>query len=105
MSLHGVAKGNWDTQEHENQHEINSQQKNQSSWKRKFACSTQFFSSLLEEECFNMVTANPRLNSKVLPKTRLLEIAHQVVDWENEGTVEINSETYRASGNALVLDS
>jgi hypothetical protein len=27
VSLHGVAKANWDTQEHENQHEINSQQK------------------------------------------------------------------------------
>jgi len=47
VSLHGAAKANWDTQEHENQHEINSQHKNRSSTKKKFARSTQFFSSLL----------------------------------------------------------
>jgi hypothetical protein len=47
VSLHGAARINGDTQEHENQHEINSQQKNRSSRKRKFARSTQFFSSLL----------------------------------------------------------
>ena len=59
----------------------------------------------LQEECFNTVTANPELDSETLPTERLLEIAGQVVDWENEGTIEINSETYRASGDALVLDS
>jgi hypothetical protein len=63
------------------------------------------FSSLkeaLQEECFNIVTANPELNSEVLSKTELLEIAKQVVDWENEGAIVINSEVYRASGNKLI---
>ena len=65
------------------------------------------FSSLedaLEEECFNTVTANPQLRSTILPKERLLEIAGQVVDWENEGTIEINSVTYRVSGDALIVE-
>jgi len=63
------------------------------------------FSSLeetLEEDCFNTVTANPKLDSEILPKKTLLEIAGQVVDWENEGTIVINSEKYRVSGDKLI---
>jgi hypothetical protein len=66
------------------------------------------FSSLkraLAGECFGIVTANPQLNSDVLPTKWLLEIAGQVVDWENEGTIEINSETYKVVGDALIQDS
>jgi hypothetical protein len=64
------------------------------------------FSSLeeaLQEECFNIVTANPELESRVLPKKKLLGIARQIVDWENEGTITINSKLYRVSGDKLVL--
>jgi hypothetical protein len=64
------------------------------------------FSSLkeaLQEEYFNTVTANPELHSEVLPKKKLLEIAGQIVDWENEGTITINSESYKVSGNKLAL--
>jgi hypothetical protein len=50
------------------------------------------------------VTANPQLRSTILAKERLLEIAGQVVDWENEGTIEINSVTYRVSGDALIVE-
>jgi hypothetical protein len=59
----------------------------------------------LEQECFNIVTANPQLDSKVLPKKRLLEIARQIVDWANQGIIRINSETYRSLGDTLILDS
>ena len=63
------------------------------------------FSSLeeaLKKGCFNTVTANPELSSHVLPKETLLKIARQVVDWENEGTIAINSEIYRVSDSKLI---
>jgi hypothetical protein len=59
----------------------------------------------LSDDCFSIVTSSPELHSEVLPKKRLLEIAGQVVDWENGGSVEINSKTYRTSGDKLVLES
>ena len=64
------------------------------------------FSSLeeaLQEEYFNIVTANPELHSEILPKKKLLEIAGRIVDWENEGTITTNSELCKVSGNKLAL--
>jgi hypothetical protein len=59
----------------------------------------------LQDEHLNTVTANPELNSEVLPNDELLEIAARIVDWENEGTIRINSELYQVSDNKLILSA
>jgi hypothetical protein len=40
-----------------------------------------------------------------LPKETLLAIARQVVDWDNPGTILINSEFYQVSGDELIPNS
>lgn len=63
------------------------------------------FSSLeeaLREECFRNVTANPELDSEILPLTKLLAIAREIVDWENDGKIRINEEMYKVLGDELV---
>jgi hypothetical protein len=65
-----------------------------------------FFSlrEALKEGFFDRGAANPELWSDCLPKRTLLALARSIVDWENEGTIRVNEQTYRVSGNRLVPD-
>jgi len=56
----------------------------------------------LDFEAFSCVTANPELSSDVLPLDKLMEIAKNAVDWENEGDVRIMGERYLVKGEDLV---
>ena len=40
----------------------------------------------------------------VLPLEKLMEIAHNVVDWENEGDVWVKGERYVVKGKELVRE-
>jgi len=56
-------------------------------------------------ECFGTVTESPELDSETLPLEQLLEIAHGVVDWENEGDIWINSRRFVTQGEELVEET
>ena len=56
----------------------------------------------LESECFSTTTANPELDSDVIPLAELLKIAEGVVDWENDGEIWINSVKYVVKDDDLV---
>lgn len=53
-------------------------------------------------ECFSTCTANPELDSDELSGDRLLDVAHGVVDWENDGEILVNSQRYVVNGEDLV---
>jgi hypothetical protein len=56
----------------------------------------------LELEYFQIRTPNPELDASEIPLERLLEIARDVVDWEEGGEIRINEERYVVQGNDLV---
>jgi|SRR5580700_1139247 hypothetical protein len=63
------------------------------------------FSSLedaLAQECFGTASPDPELDSDILPRETLLEIARGVVDWENEGEIRVNSELFQVAGDELI---
>jgi hypothetical protein len=47
-----------------------------------------------QSDQFGVVTANPELDSDVLTLQRLKKLARQVVDWENDGDIWINSAVF-----------
>ena len=42
------------------------------------------------------------MDSDILPRETLLEIARGVVDWENEGEIRVNSELFQVAGDELI---
>jgi len=56
----------------------------------------------LDLEYFQIRTPNPELDASEIPLERLLEIARDVVEWEEGGEIRINEERYVVQGNDLV---
>ena len=58
---------------------------------------------VLNHDYLCVTTSSPSISSETLSKNQLMQLAQQVVDWDNEGDIYINGEKYEDVGDELQL--